>query len=156
DPARAADSPGFRAWPALAHRPAARRRGRDLRRRLGPLRVLPRAGDRRPWHRAHERVSLRRGDVRWGVGHGRGDGMVRTGDIAAPGGRRGGGVDAAAVIVAGAGPVGLAAALLLDDLGYAVTLVAPEPTGADRRTSALLAGSIALLDRIGVWPAVEA
>ncbi len=70
--------------------------------------------------------------------------------------RRGGGVGAPAIIVVGAGPVGLAAALLLDGLGYAVTLVAPERTGADGRTSALLAGSVALLERIGVWREVEA
>ena len=69
---------------------------------------------------------------------------------------RGGGVGAPAIIVAGAGPVGLAAALLLDGLGYAVTLVAPERTGADGRTSALLAGSVALLERIGVWREAEA
>jgi len=76
--------------------------------------------------------------------------MVGTGSATAADGRRGGGITD--IIVAGAGPVGLAAALLLDRLGYAVTLVAPERGGADGRTSALLAGSIALLERIGVWP----
>jgi 2-octaprenyl-6-methoxyphenol hydroxylase len=80
--------------------------------------------------------------------------MVGTGSAAAADGRRGGGITD--IIVAGAGPVGLAAALLLDRLGYAVTLVAPERSGADGRTSALLAGSIALLERIGVWPAAVA
>ena len=76
--------------------------------------------------------------------------MVGTGRVTAADGRRGGGTTD--IIIAGAGPVGLAAALLLDRLGYAVTLVAPDRSGADGRTSALLAGSIALLERIGVWP----
>ena len=60
---------------------------------------------------------------------------------------------AARVIVAGAGPVGLAAALLLDRLGYRIDLVSPR-RAADERTSALLAGSVALLERLGVWRAV--
>jgi 2-octaprenyl-6-methoxyphenol hydroxylase len=81
--------------------------------------------------------------------------MVGTGETA-PGRRRGGRVESPVVIIAGAGPVGLAAALLVDGLGYAVTLVAPERTGVDRRTSALLAGAIALLERIGVWQEVAA
>src|SRR5260370_41158275 len=76
--------------------------------------------------------------------------MVGTASVTAADGRRSGGITD--IIVAGAGPVGLAAALLLDRLGYAVTLVAPDRSGADGRTSALLAGSIALLERIGVWP----
>jgi 2-octaprenyl-6-methoxyphenol hydroxylase len=65
-------------------------------------------------------------------------------------------MEASVVIVAGAGPVGLAAALLLDGLGYQVTVAAPERTAADSRTSALLAGSVALLERIGVWSAAAA
>jgi 2-octaprenyl-6-methoxyphenol hydroxylase len=77
--------------------------------------------------------------------------MVGTGSTG--GSRRAVGI--AKIIVAGAGPVGLAAALLLDRLGYAVTLVAPDRTIADGRTSALLAGSIALLDRIGIWQETE-
>jgi 2-octaprenyl-6-methoxyphenol hydroxylase len=56
------------------------------------------------------------------------------------------------ITVVGAGPTGLAAALLLDRTGYQVALIAPPRTQADERTSALLAGSIALLERIGVWP----
>ena len=55
-----------------------------------------------------------------------------------------------AIAVVGAGPVGLAAALALSDAGYAVSLVAPARPPADERTSALLAGSIALLDQIGI------
>ena len=77
--------------------------------------------------------------------------MVGTGSSG--GSRRTGGI--AEIVVAGAGPVGLAAALLLDRLGYAITLVAPERTNTDGRTSALLAGSVALLQRIGVWQDAE-
>ena len=55
------------------------------------------------------------------------------------------------IAVVGAGPVGLAAALLLDRLGYRVALIAPAIARADHRTSALLSGSVRLLDRIGVW-----
>jgi 2-octaprenyl-6-methoxyphenol hydroxylase len=59
-----------------------------------------------------------------------------------------------AIAVVGAGPVGLAAALLLSDTGYQVALVAPALPPADQRTSALLAGSVTLLERIGIWSAV--
>jgi 2-octaprenyl-6-methoxyphenol hydroxylase len=54
------------------------------------------------------------------------------------------------IAVVGAGPVGLAAAALLADIGHDVTLIAPAAP-PDRRTSALLAGSVALLERLGVW-----
>lgn len=60
------------------------------------------------------------------------------------------------VIVAGAGPAGLAAALRLAQAGYSVTIVAPADRPADRRTAALLAGSVAFLDAIGVWALIEA
>ncbi len=56
-----------------------------------------------------------------------------------------------AIAVVGAGPVGLAAAMVLHDAGYRVALVAPARPPADARTSALLAGSVALLEKIGVW-----
>lgn len=55
------------------------------------------------------------------------------------------------IAVIGAGPVGLAAALVFDDIGYRVRLIAPPRRQADERTSALLGGSIAFLERIGVW-----
>ena len=61
----------------------------------------------------------------------------------------------AAIAVVGRGPVGLAAALALADLGYAVTLIGPRAP-PDERTAALLAGSVALLERLGVWPDVAA
>jgi 2-octaprenyl-6-methoxyphenol hydroxylase len=59
--------------------------------------------------------------------------------------------DTADIAVVGAGPAGLAAAIVLADLGYDTVTVAPGRP-ADERTSALLAGSIAFLERIGVWP----
>ncbi len=60
------------------------------------------------------------------------------------------------IAVVGAGPVGLAAAVLLADVGYDVVLIAPAAPPADRRTSALMAGSIALLEKLGVWSALAA
>ena len=56
------------------------------------------------------------------------------------------------IAVVGAGPAGLAAALHFAHLGYDVALVAPASRPADERTSALLGGSVALLERLGVWP----
>ncbi len=58
------------------------------------------------------------------------------------------------IAVVGAGPVGLAAALVLSDAGYRVALTAPARPPADERTSALLAGSVALLERIGIWAGI--
>ncbi len=57
----------------------------------------------------------------------------------------------AAVLVVGAGPVGLTAAIALAASGVPTTLVAkrPEP---DNRTTALLGGSVAALETLGVWP----
>lgn len=60
------------------------------------------------------------------------------------------------VLVVGAGPVGLAAALLADDLGYDVAMVSPPRAVTDERTAALLAGSVGLLTRLGVWPSLAA
>jgi 2-octaprenyl-6-methoxyphenol hydroxylase len=60
-------------------------------------------------------------------------------------------VDAAVV---GAGPAGATAALALAAEGLSVALVGPAPA-ADPRTTALLAGSIGLLDRLAVWPRVS-
>jgi 2-octaprenyl-6-methoxyphenol hydroxylase len=61
-----------------------------------------------------------------------------------------------AIAVVGAGPVGLAAALLLADAGHEVALIAPASPPTDRRTSALLQGSVALLERLGVWQQLSA
>ena len=55
------------------------------------------------------------------------------------------------VIVAGAGPAGLAAAALLAKDSIRTALVAPAPTD-DPRTVALMQPSIQLLKYLGVWP----
>lgn len=62
------------------------------------------------------------------------------------------------VVVLGAGPAGLAAALTLATAGVEVTLVAPAEAArpADQRTTALLGGSVNLLENLGVWPHLEA
>jgi 2-octaprenyl-6-methoxyphenol hydroxylase len=61
------------------------------------------------------------------------------------------------VLVAGAGPAGLAAALAVARLGLGVTVVTLQPAGGsppvDRRTAALFGGSITLLRNLGVWDA---
>jgi 2-octaprenyl-6-methoxyphenol hydroxylase len=57
-------------------------------------------------------------------------------------------------VVVGAGPVGLAAALQLDAVGYHAVIVAPPGRAPDRRTAALLAGSVDFLKRLGAWEAI--
>ena len=54
-------------------------------------------------------------------------------------------------LVSGAGPAGLAAAILLAQEGVKTALVAPEPTADDPRTSALMDPAIKLLRFIKVW-----
>ncbi|HET7714477.1 MAG TPA: UbiH/UbiF family hydroxylase [Bauldia sp.] len=58
------------------------------------------------------------------------------------------------IIVVGVGPAGLAAAIEAHRRGHSVAVVAPARAGRDERTAALLAGSIDLLDGIGIWPLV--
>jgi 2-octaprenyl-6-methoxyphenol hydroxylase len=60
------------------------------------------------------------------------------------------------VAVVGTGPVGLAAALGFAQAGFSVGLVGPAPSGRDGRTAALLQGSLDLLERLGLWPALAA
>ncbi len=57
------------------------------------------------------------------------------------------------VVVVGAGPAGLAAALALKHAGLSAVCAgpAPEPGRPDRRTTALLQGSVRFLERLGVW-----
>ena len=54
------------------------------------------------------------------------------------------------VAVVGTGPAGLAAALALAGLGVRVVAVGAAPASRDTRTAALFAGSITLLDNLGV------
>jgi 2-octaprenyl-6-methoxyphenol hydroxylase len=62
---------------------------------------------------------------------------------------------AAQVAVVGGGPAGLTAAIALAAAGVETVLIAPAPP-ADNRTTALLSGSVAALDTLGVWPLCHA
>lgn len=55
------------------------------------------------------------------------------------------------VLVSGAGPAGLAAAVLLKQEGVSVALVAP-PAPEDVRTTALMQPAMKLLSYVGIWP----
>jgi 2-octaprenyl-6-methoxyphenol hydroxylase len=54
------------------------------------------------------------------------------------------------VVVVGAGPAGLTAAITLASAGVPTIIVGQSP--ADNRTTALLAGSVTALETLGVWP----
>ena len=56
------------------------------------------------------------------------------------------------VIVVGGGPAGLTAAMALASGGVATLLIGDQPSAADNRTTALLAGSVAALEALEVWP----
>jgi 2-octaprenyl-6-methoxyphenol hydroxylase len=60
----------------------------------------------------------------------------------------------AEVAVVGGGPSGLIAALALAAAGADTILLAP-PAAPDRRTTALLDGSVRVLDALGVWARLE-
>jgi 2-octaprenyl-6-methoxyphenol hydroxylase len=64
--------------------------------------------------------------------------------------------DKEAIAVVGNGPVGLAASVLLDRIGFAVTLIGPDEPRNDHRTSALLGGSVDFLSRLGIWEEIVA
>ncbi len=61
------------------------------------------------------------------------------------------------IVVVGAGPAGLAAALCLAHEGHPVMLLAPPESGRppDRRTTALLGASVALLKNLKIWQELE-
>ena len=56
------------------------------------------------------------------------------------------------VVVIGDGPAGLAAAIALAETGARTALVARRMPYPDNRTTALLGGSVDLLERLDVWP----
>ena len=58
------------------------------------------------------------------------------------------------IAIVGGGPAGLAATLAVVDAGYRTALIAPPSPPEDHRTAALLAGSVAFLERLGVWRSV--
>jgi len=55
------------------------------------------------------------------------------------------------IAVVGAGLAGLTASLAMARAGFSTALVAPAQAGVDRRTTALLSGSVEFLDRLGAW-----
>jgi 2-octaprenyl-6-methoxyphenol hydroxylase len=57
------------------------------------------------------------------------------------------------IAIVGAGPAGLAAAIALRQAGWDIVCAGPlpSPDRPDRRTTALLSGSVHLLERLGVW-----
>src|SRR5437868_13231433 len=59
------------------------------------------------------------------------------------------------VVVVGGGPAGLMAAIALAAAGVETALIA-KARPADNRTTALLSGSVAALDALGVWPLCRA
>src|SRR5580704_12149473 len=59
------------------------------------------------------------------------------------------------VIVIGGGPAGLAAAIALAQSGANTALIARRAPYADNRTTALLGGSVDLLQQLQVWPRCE-
>src|SRR5262245_45665340 len=60
----------------------------------------------------------------------------------------------AEIAVVGGGPSGLVAAIATASAGLNTVLFAP-PVKPDRRTTALLDGSVRVLDALGVWPLLE-
>ncbi len=58
------------------------------------------------------------------------------------------------IAVVGGGPAGLVAALALAKTGAEVLLLAPRPPHPDRRTTALLDGSVQILRGLDVWTAL--
>src|SRR5690606_32954894 len=57
------------------------------------------------------------------------------------------------ILVAGTGPAGMIAALLLAEAGFAVHLAGPPARCDDARTTALMRPALAVLERLGIDPA---
>ncbi len=55
------------------------------------------------------------------------------------------------IAVIGAGPAGQIAAIAMARGGRRVVLIGPEPGGSDRRTTALMDQSLAMIERLGLW-----
>ncbi|MBZ9677638.1 UbiH/UbiF family hydroxylase [Mesorhizobium sp. ES1-1] len=64
--------------------------------------------------------------------------------------------DTARILVAGTGPAGLVAALALADAGFPVTLVGPEASRSDGRTTALMNPALDTLERLSVLGDIQA
>ena len=60
------------------------------------------------------------------------------------------------IAVVGGGPSGLVTAIAVASAGLETVLFAPEPAKADRRTTALLDGSVRILKSLAIWPMLEA
>lgn len=60
------------------------------------------------------------------------------------------------VAVVGAGPAGLAAAIVLSRAGFATALIAPATRPDDVRTTALLGGSVTFFETLGLWRDIAA
>jgi 2-octaprenyl-6-methoxyphenol hydroxylase len=58
------------------------------------------------------------------------------------------------ILVAGAGPAGMIAALAFADAGFSVTLAGPRAWPDDRRTTALMMPSLAFLKQLGLFDAL--
>lgn len=56
------------------------------------------------------------------------------------------------ILIIGAGPAGLLAALALGREGFAVSLIGPDMKGVDRRTTALMAPALDYLETLGLDP----
>jgi 2-octaprenyl-6-methoxyphenol hydroxylase len=60
------------------------------------------------------------------------------------------------IAVIGAGPAGQIAAIAMARGGRRVVLIGPEPDGSDRRTTALMDQSLAMIERLGLWQDLKA
>lgn len=59
------------------------------------------------------------------------------------------------IAVIGAGPAGQIAAIAMARGGRRVVLIGPEPDGTDRRTTALMDQSLAMMERFALWDALK-